>query len=197
MRFFLRSLLLLVLAWVLALAWFVLSMPREGLPGDTKTDAIIVLTGGSVRVERGLELLAEGAAPVLFISGVGEHATEAELIDVHASDAVREKIYESGGEIVLDHASRSTLRNANESATFIASRQLKSVRLVTADYHMKRALYELRVANPGVDILPDPVFPEGFKRSHWWRDDTTRHLLFSEFYKYWAVRLRDAVRPSS
>jgi hypothetical protein len=62
---------------------------------------------------------------------------------------------------------------------------------------MKRSLREFRTANPDLKIYADPVFPEGFKRNEWWEHENTRRLVFSEFYKYWAVLLRDTVRPES
>lgn len=195
-----RALLLFVfygsLAWALALGWFIARIPTEPLPETAKADAIIVLTGGSGRVEHGLSMLASGAAPVLFISGVGERTTEAKILDTSASQATRERIYERGAEIVLDRYSRSTVSNAGQSAEFIAKRGIASIRLVTADYHMKRALHEFRQANKELTILPDPVFPDGFRRDAWWKHDNTRRLLFSEFYKYIAIVVRDAIRPA-
>ena len=50
---------LLVLVW-LGLWRFAASIPSEVTSPDRTTDAIVVLTGGSLRVEGGLRLLAEG-----------------------------------------------------------------------------------------------------------------------------------------
>ena len=196
MRSLLSLLMFASMLWLLALGWFVGTMPTKLLPVDEKADAIIVLTGGTERVEHGIVMLAEQVAPVLFISGVGEDATEAEILDAHATQEIREKIYETGGEIVLDHISRSTVSNADQSAMFIQKRGIKTIRLVTADYHMKRALLEFRLSNPDLTILADPVFPKRFKRHAWWAHDNTRRLLFSEFYKYYIVLLREALRPT-
>lgn len=183
------------IAWSLALVWFVNSMPVDAAATQEKTEAIIVLTGGQGRVERGLEVLAGGAAPVLFISGVGEDASVDEILHEHATASLRKRIASSGGEIVLDHVARSTLSNADQSAAFIKKRKISSIRLVTATYHMRRSVHEFRMANPEVSILADPVLPDGFRQDKWWVHDNTRRLVFSEFYKYFAVVLRDMVRP--
>lgn len=197
MRFFLTLLTLAAILWASALIWFVHAMPSQPLPPDHKAEALVVLTGGQGRVEHGFAMLADGAAPVLLISGVGEHVTEEEILNEHATDEIRNGIYEHGGEIVLDHIARSTVSNADQSAAFIRARNIHSIRLVTASYHMKRSIHEFRTASPDVEILPDPVFPEGFRRDQWWEHENTRRLVFSEFYKYFAVLLRDIMRPIS
>lgn len=195
MRLLLSLIVSFAMLWASAVLWFVITMPTEPLPSTTKTEAIVVLTGGKGRVEHGLTMLAEGAAPVLFISGVGEHVTEATILDAHATQETREKIYETNGEIVLDHIARSTVSNADQTAVFIRERGIKTIRLVTASYHMRRSMYEFRGANPGLKIVADPVFPEGFRRDVWWEHENTRRLIFSEFNKYIAILLRDLVRP--
>lgn len=195
MRFLLSLLTFFVLLWASSLAWFVVAMPRGQAEAQVKVGALVVLTGGSGRVEHGLRMLAAGAAPVLFISGVGEQVTEEEILSAHADASTRERIYETGGELVLDHIARSTVSNADQTAEFLRVRKIQSIRLITADYHMRRSLREFRSAMPDMQIVPDPVFPEGFRRNEWWQHENTRRLVFSEFYKYLAVLVRDALRP--
>lgn len=179
--------------WCAALVWFVHSMPSESAPASVKTDAIIVLTGGQGRVEHGLDMLADGAAPVLFISGVGQHVTMTEMIDKHTSAQTREQILERQPEIVFDYVAANTKTNADQAAEFVRTRQIHSIRLVTANYHMPRSRLEFETAIPGVEIVADPVFPEGFHRDEWWQHDITRRHVFSEFYKYFAVLARGAI----
>ncbi len=188
---------LLALLWAVALGWFVATLPHTPLAASQKTGAIVVLTGGQGRVDRGFELLAEGAAPILFISGVGADATEDELLNAYASAATREAIYERGGEILLDHVARSTVSNAEQTVQFLRSRNITSIRLVTASYHMRRSTHEFKGAAPELVIHADPVFPEGYQRDAWWQHPNSRRLVFSEFYKYFAILVRDALRPES
>ncbi|MES2985170.1 MAG: YdcF family protein [Pseudomonadota bacterium] len=189
MRFILSIIMLAAIAWSGALVWFVHSMPTRSVPASVTTDAIVVLTGGKARVEHGIAMLAEGSAPILFISGVGEHVTTAQMLSEHASAPVQQKIRERRPEIIFDYIARSTLSNADQTARFIRERGIHSIRLVTASYHMKRSVREFEVAMPGLTIIADPVFPEGFRRDEWWVHENTRRLVFSEFYKYFATLL--------
>ena len=72
-----RLISLLFLAWVLGFAWFALLLPLPA--GDQTTDAIVVLTGGPGRIDRGLELLEAGRAKRLLISGVAREVKPKEL----------------------------------------------------------------------------------------------------------------------
>jgi len=196
MRFILSLIMVSAILWSGALAWFVHSMPEQNIAAVEKTKALVVLTGGAERVERGFQALAEGNAPVLFISGVGEVVTVRELLLAHATPEVRRNIQMMRAEIILDHVARTTVSNAVQAAEFIRTRGITSIRLITANYHMKRSLREFKTAIPHVRIIADPVFPQGFRRDEWWQHENTRRLVFSEFYKYWLVVLRDWLRPA-
>jgi uncharacterized SAM-binding protein YcdF (DUF218 family) len=170
-----------------AFVWFVLQIPAAPLEEPVKADAIIVLTGGNGRVEQGLVALASGDAPVLFISGVGERVTRWQMVVAHSTPEVRERIAERDGEIVLDYIASTTRSNADQAAEFVHTRNIHSIRLVTASYHMPRSLLEFRLQMPDVQIIADPVFPADADRRRWWNDAPTRKLVFSEFGKYFAA----------
>ena len=72
----------IVLIWLGGLMIFARSMPRDVADSDSKTDAIVVLTGGSERLTEGLALLAGGQARKLFISGVYRGVDITELFRV-------------------------------------------------------------------------------------------------------------------
>ena len=59
---------LLVIGWALGFAVFMLSLGKP-LDGH-KTDAIVVLTGASGRIDRGLTVLRAGDAGRMLVSGV-------------------------------------------------------------------------------------------------------------------------------
>ncbi len=183
----LTTLLTLALLVLCAFVWFVQTIPAHATQTTIETDAIIVLTGGNGRVERGLAALAAGDAPVLFVSGVGKHVTRSQLLAAHATRAVRAKIAEEDGEIILDYIASTTRSNADQTTEFVKSRGIRSIRLITANYHMPRSMLEFRIQMPNVEIVPDPVFPAGFRRHDWWQDKPTRRLVFSEFGKYFAA----------
>jgi uncharacterized SAM-binding protein YcdF (DUF218 family) len=68
----------------------------------------------------------------------------------------------------------------------------KSLRLVTANYHMPRSLLEFRHAMPDLEIVPHPVFPENFKQDEWWLWSRSASLVASEYSKYLIALLRTA-----
>jgi len=171
------------LAFVLALAggllWFVDQIPRT-LADDTRTtDAIVVLTGGAGRLAAGLALLAERRAKKLFVSGVYRGVDVAEILRLS-----REAPDELRCCIDLGHDAVDTRGNARETAAWMAREGFRSLRLVTASYHMPRSLLEFRRLMPDVEIVPHPVISETVHVADWWRWPGSASLIASEFGKY-------------
>lgn len=191
MRFLLSLSLAIVFVWCAGFTWFVASMPKTVISSTIKTDAIIVLTGGNGRVERGFEMFGEGAAPLLFISGVGSQVTLREMLALHTLRETRKKVNhvmrQQGASVLLGQSATTTRTNAEEVAEFTREHALKSIRLVTAHYHMARARLEFQRELPGITLVADSVFPAGFRRGEWWRHDNTRRLMLSEYHKYLAA----------
>ena len=157
---------LLLLAWALGFAWFALTLPQPHSGG--KTDAVIVLTGGEGRVARGLEVLRKGWAGKLLVSGVDREVKPHEFVAVyHISPA------QMACCVTLGFESVDTRSNAREAARWIAANKFRSVRLITTDWHMQRAAYELSLMQPkGVAVLRDAVVSKpGFE------------TLFTEYHK--------------
>jgi len=71
----------------------------------------------------------------------------------------------------------------------------RSLRLVTAWYHMPRSLLELDRAMPEIEIIAHPVFPDETSQEYWWASRSTVVLLASEYGKYLAALLRPVVEP--
>lgn len=180
-----------VAAWGAGVVWFSQQIPRA--PGDRHavTDAVVVLTGGSRRVRAGFALLDEGLARSMFVSGVQPGVGISDLLrSAQRAPGDVDKLVELG------HDATDTAGNARETARWMAARNFRSLRLVTASYHMPRSLAEFRRAMAGVTVIPHPVFPDRVRIDAWWRSPGTASLIASEFTKY----LLDAVRaagPSS
>jgi uncharacterized SAM-binding protein YcdF (DUF218 family) len=187
--------LLLVVIALIGLWRFAASIPSNVALPDQPTDAIVVLTGGSLRVEGGLHLLAEGKAKKLFISGVYRGVDVTELL--HLSRQTPDSVACC---VVLGHEADNTLGNAHETAQWMESEGYHSLRLVTASYHMPRSMLEFTRAMPGIDIVPNPVFPEFLQEAPWWQSRRTVLLITSEYIKYLAAIVRPlvpaALRPS-
>jgi hypothetical protein len=70
-----------VLVWTIGLVRFVATLPADVSADRTRSDAIVVLTGGSDRLATGLKLLREDYASRLFISGVAEGVSTDRLLE--------------------------------------------------------------------------------------------------------------------
>ena len=161
-----------VTLWALGFVWFALALPR---PADaSQTDAIIVPTGAGGRIARGLDLLRAEEAKHLLVTGVDPEVKPGEFA---AEYNVSRRLMRCC--VTLDFAAVDTRSNASESAAWVAKEGYKRVRLVTSDWHMRRAAFELRRALPGdVEMVQDAV-----------PSKPSFDTLFLEYHKLIAVNL--------
>lgn len=173
------------LLWLGGLVWFVHSSLTMTADPTAETDAIVVLTGGRLRLEAGLDLLDAGRGRKLFVSGVNPH--------VERGDLMRAAGHPSGdaSRIVLGHDADNTLGNARETAGWMRQEGYRSLRLVTSWYHMRRSLLEFSRAMPEARIVPEPVFAAHAEGSEQWLDVAL--LTIGEYDKYLATLIRPQV----
>ncbi|MGH6879808.1 YdcF family protein [Hypericibacter sp.] len=184
------------LIWVIGLVAFVTRIPRGGDVDTTTTDAAVVLTGGSERLEAGLELLANGHAKKLLISGVNKDVDLATLLgSLEPAEIPKLSPETIACCIALGYSAEDTRGNAVETADWMRQQKFKSIRLITAAYHMPRSMLEFHRAMPGVQVLPYPVFPRQVRQEGWWRWPGTTNLLVREYNKYLVALLRGLVLP--
>lgn len=174
-----------VIVWLSGLFAFLDIIPREIVGDDEETGAIVVLTGGSLRVETGLQLLQAGLARKLFVSGVHRGVDVEQLLRV-----ARQTPAQADCCIALGHQADDTEGNAAESVAWLRQEGFTSLRLVTGAYHMPRSLFEFRSVMPEARIVPHPVFPPQVKLDEWWRWPGTAGLILGEYSKYLIVRGR-------
>ncbi len=193
MRSLLRLFVLAGLLWLGGLVLFIARLPESAEQPDRHTDAIVVPTGGSERLQEGIRLLIHGFAGKLFISGVNVDTKTADLVASLPSEAEKPPEALVDCCIVIGHAADSTLGNAAETAAWMRAQGFHSLRLVTADYHMPRSLLEFRRAMPDMEILANPVFPDQVRRESWWRSPGTASLFIGEYDKYLLALARTIV----
>jgi len=146
-----RVLSLILLAWALGFVWFAAVLPR---PATTeRADAVVVLTGSAGRVERGLAVLDNHWAPKMFVSGVYRDVKPGEFASqFHVSGA------QMACCVTLGYSATDTISNARETSGWVKAQRLGSIRLVTSDWHMRRAAAELRHVLPAeVMVIEDAV----------------------------------------
>ncbi len=179
------ALLIALIAWSGGFVTFVYRLPEQVQAPGRGTDAIVVLTGGSQRLETGLELLAKGWSERLFISGVYRGIDAAELIRVARQEPGQLECC-----IFIDYNADDTIGNARETARWIARHRIRSIRLVTSSYHMPRSLLEFEAVLPDTTILAHPVIPPNVKQAEWYRHPGTAGLFAVEYTKFLLARLR-------
>jgi uncharacterized SAM-binding protein YcdF (DUF218 family) len=173
--------LLACLLWFGGFLWFVGQLPDAPTTDMTHTDAIVVLTGGTERLAVGLDLLDRDLGDTLFISGV---YTGVDVATILALDDKAPATLACC--IELGHSAQHTMGNAEETAAWMAEGGRKSLRLVTAAYHMPRSLSLFRRLMPDIVIVPHPVFPDSVDLDSWWHDWDVFSLLAGEYSKYLA-----------
>jgi uncharacterized SAM-binding protein YcdF (DUF218 family) len=158
---------ILLIIWAGGFALFATTLPQSA--GDQQTDGIVVLTGSAGRIEHGLALLKRKHAARLLISGVDHDTGRASISRIYGVDATTMRCCVDLGQEAID-----TRSNAIETSAWIRRRHYQSIRLITADWHMRRASYELRRQLPAeVRILPDAV-----------QTQPSLRILLREFHKY-------------
>jgi uncharacterized SAM-binding protein YcdF (DUF218 family) len=158
-------------------AWVWSAEPPNPIP---HADGIVALTGGDNRVGTALALLAARDAPALLISGAGRGTY---LGDFTADDEAAATQY--AADITIGHEAATTRGNALETAAWAQSRHMSSLLIVTADYHMPRALFVIQQRLPGVALYAVPVRPPAMTHVV---SLPTLHLLAAEYTKFLAAR---------
>ena len=171
--------------WVFGLLQFVDEIPEGQAADDSRTDAIVVLTGGSGRLEEGLRLLTERQADKLFVSGVYHGVDVDQLLEMS-----RRSPENLACCIEIGHVADNTEGNAAETAAWMRHQGFRSLRVVTSGYHLPRSLLEFRYALPEVRLVPHPVFAGHVKRRQWWAWPGTAQLIIGEYNKCLLVVIR-------
>jgi uncharacterized SAM-binding protein YcdF (DUF218 family) len=143
-----------ILLWAAGFAWFIVRTNQHAtLPQHA--DGIVAFTGGAERVETALQLLAEHRADRLLLSGIGGGAELAQF--AHRAGLAPAPLADR---VTLGRQAATTRGNALETSAWAEANSIHTLIVVTAYYHMPRALTELRRALPDVSLYPLPVLAE-------------------------------------
>lgn len=175
-RTLLSVLLFIMIVWCAGLIYFGYSINHYHNDINTHTDAIITLTGGRNRIIEAVKLLNSGKADFLFISGVDKHTS---LRSIQKTQKIKTSMLHR---IDIGHMATNTETNAEEAQIWISNKHVASVRLVTSNYHMARAVLEFKHLMPELDIIPHPVYSERIEKK-WWTSWQTFSLIFKEYNK--------------
>jgi uncharacterized SAM-binding protein YcdF (DUF218 family) len=165
---------LVALLYAIGFILFTVTLGKPAGKDTERTDAIVVITGGKGRLEHGVKMLKSGQAKRLLVAGADPAVTKNDLI--RRLGGSRRWV-----DCCLDLGSESvdTRSNAEEASRWLAKHRYRSFRLVTSDWHMRRARYDFRqVLGDKYKVVPDAV-----------RSEPRFLTLFGEYNKYVLRRL--------
>ena len=186
---FLTFIAILALIWLIGLFAFA-ERVRGYTPAEepARADAIVALTGPSAeRVNAAIRLLEQDKGDRVLISGVNREVRRQEL---RALTPGSTKLFNCC--VDLGFEAEDTIGNAQEIAAWAGAKNYDSLIVVTSDYHMPRALTEIRAAAPGVELTPYAVSTPSLDDSRWWRAAVTARRMTLEYMKYLAALGRAA-----
>ena len=159
----------LLLLYAIGFVVFAFTLGRPAPATAMPTDAAVVLTGGSGRIEHAIEVLRDGKAKRLLIAGVDPSVRKADLARrIPGSARLFKCCVDLGSESV------DTRSNAEEANRWLSRHNFHSLRLITSDWHMRRARYEFRkVLKDRYVIVIDAV-----------RTEPNFLTLYAEYNKY-------------
>lgn len=181
---FLTFIAIVALIWLVGLFAFA-DRVRSYTPAaePARADAIVALTGPSAeRVNAAIRLLEQDKGQRVLISGVNREVRRQEL---RALTPGSNKLFNCC--VDLGFEAEDTIGNAQEIAAWAEAKGYDSVIVVTSDYHMPRALTEIRAAAPDLALTPYAVETPSLDNSRWWRAAVTARRMTLEYMKYLAA----------
>ncbi len=174
---------LLTVLIVSSMMWLILifhTFPKKYYLDEKNKDpekiGIVVLTGGKMRIEKGISLLENGYGKKLFVSGVFQ-STEIET--KYRSKKKIESKFECC--IFFGEKAKNTVENAYEVERWLnENNEINSIILVTSYYHIPRSMIIFNKIIPNYKIIPTPAVKK-IKFS----GKLSFHikLIFSEYFK--------------
>ena len=151
---------------------------KESVIFNKNQSAIIVLTGGKGRFEKGLSLLKEGKSNKMFISGVFPGL---DLKKKYINTDQDMKLFECC--IFNGNKALNTIENAYESSEWLRTNPAKEIFLVSSYYHLPRSKLIFEKYLPDIKIhLVRPGYPN-FKEESILNILFHLKVLFTEFLK--------------
>lgn len=184
---------------VLALVWFAgllafAERVQQSTPARTPAAAegIVALTGAGAnqRIAAAVGLLEDGLGERVLVSGVNPETSRE---DVRTLSRAARRLYDCC--VDLGFQAADTVGNARETLEWAHAMRYRSLIVVTADYHIPRAMLELRAVmrEPDFSLQAYAVPTTALKSRRWWREPRAARLMVVEYSKYLAILAREAV----
>jgi uncharacterized SAM-binding protein YcdF (DUF218 family) len=170
--------------------WFAWQIQTEETPLERNADGIVVLTGAAARIPDAIELLASEHGKRLLITGVHRDTRAREIARL---TPLYSKFFTCC--IDLDRSALNTFGNAIETKRWAVEHNFNSLIIVTSNWHMPRAMAEMRHQLPQATLIPYPVISEKVRSESWWANAETLRLLVGEYLKFLFAHVRMRIDP--
>jgi uncharacterized SAM-binding protein YcdF (DUF218 family) len=158
--------------------------PPDPVP---QADGIVALTGASdARIQEAMDLLQAGKGRRVLVSGVNKDVTRDQLRKITHPPA---NLYDCCVDLGFD--AQNTKGNAQEIAEWARAKSFKTLIVVTSDYHMPRAMLEIKGAVPEATLVSYPIETPALDTQHWWKSAGGAKFMTLEYCKYLAVLVRE------
>jgi uncharacterized SAM-binding protein YcdF (DUF218 family) len=180
----------LVVFWFVGLLAFAGRVDRSTPAADPPvSDGVVALTGASdARITEAMKLLEDGKARRMLVSGVNPKTSRADMRGVAKPT---QRIFDCC--VDLGYQATDTIGNARETADWARAYDYRTLILVTSDFHMPRALLEIRAALPEDQIIPYAVRTKELDSRHWWRTGGGIRFMVIEYTKYTVTLIRSSL----
>jgi uncharacterized SAM-binding protein YcdF (DUF218 family) len=153
--------------------------------GPGHADMIVVLGGDATgrRIMRAVDLIRQGYAPVALVSGTdgyyGGYESDLEIAYALKQGARPEWF------IPFHCAVQSTKAEAQATVPELRRRGVKSILLVTSDYHTGRAgrVFRKAAQGAGISVRTTAAPDRFFRTSSWWRNREAEKIVLLEWCK--------------
>jgi uncharacterized SAM-binding protein YcdF (DUF218 family) len=184
--------LMVALIWLAGLAAFAGRVEQSTPARDPEgADAAVALTGANSkeRIAAAVRLLELERARRVLVSGVNREASRE---DIRALTGPAQRLYDCCVDLGFDAA--DTVGNARETLAWANQHGYQSLIVVTSDYHMPRAMLELRAVMPKsrMRLETHAVATASLRGKSWWRDPGAARMMVVEYCKYLAILGREA-----
>ena len=122
------------------------------------TKSIVVATGGSNRILKGINLIEDNIERKMLITGVGKGISKIDIAKAINANQKQSNILNCC--VDLDLTAINTQGNAMEASEWLKKNDSKNSFLVTANYHMPRLILEFKRVNPKINLNIIPVKPD-------------------------------------
>lgn len=185
--------LVLVLIWTAGLMSFASRVQRSTPAVDpTRAEGVVALTGAGAnqRIAAAVGLLEDGLGKRVLVSGVNPETTRE---DVRTLSKAARRLYDCC--VDLGFTAADTVGNARETLEWARARRYTSLIVVTADYHIPRAMLELRAVmrEPEFHLQAYAVPTKSLQSRRWWRSPSAARLMVVEYCKYLAILIREGL----